>query len=227
MALSRATAFGRFAPNKFMEPTYTLLGGDGQQYGPISLEQFRDWVREGRAGADTQVWRSDQPAWVTAADLPELGVPKVAVAHVPPTPMTVPLPAHDPALEQQLKSGAGWFYWIAALSLVNSIMALTGSKWGFALGLGVTQIIDAAASSFAGAGQAIAFTLDLLAAGLLVLFGVFGNKRHVWAFVVGMVLVGLDTVLTGLLLMWMSLAFHVFALFCIFKGYQACRALQG
>ena len=212
-----------------MEPTYTLLGGDGQQYGPISLEKFRDWVREGRAGADTQVWRSDQPAWVTAADLPELGVPKVVAvqaSHAIPAPLAAPMTTNDPALEQQLKSGAGWFYWIAALSLVNSIMALTGSKWGFALGLGVTQIIDAIASGAGGAGQTIAFIIDLLAAGLLVLFGVFANKRHGWAFIVGLVLVGLDTVVTGLLQMWMSLAFHAFALFCIFKGYQACRALR-
>ena len=213
-----------------MEPTYTLLGGDGQQYGPISLEQFRDWVREGRAGADTQVWRSDQPAWVTAADLPELGVPKVVAvptSHAIPAPLAAPAYTYDPALEQQLKSGAGWFYWIAALSLVNSIMALTGSKWGFALGLGVTQIIDAVGAGAGGAGQTIAFIIGLLATGLLVLFGVFANKRHGWAFIVGLVLVGLDTVVTGLLQMWMSLAFHVFALYCIFKGYQACRALRG
>ena len=54
-----------------MEPTYTMLGSDGNQYGPATLEQFREWIREGRAGADTQVWRSDQPAWAKAAALPE------------------------------------------------------------------------------------------------------------------------------------------------------------
>jgi len=205
-----------------MEPTYTVLGSDGNQYGPVSAEQFRAWLGEGRVTGDTQVWRSDMPAWVPAGTLPEVASPVVGA----PAPKSGGAPVQDAALEHQLKSGASWFYWIAALSLVNSVVALTGSAWGFALGLGVTQIIDAVVGHSGGAGKAVAFTLDLVAAGLLVLFGVFGNKKQGWAFIVGMVVVALDTIVTGLLQMWMSLAFHVFALFCIFKGFQACRALR-
>ena len=43
------------------------------------------------------------------------------------------------ALEKQVERGASWFYWIAGLSLVNSILSLTDSGWMFFFGLGITQ----------------------------------------------------------------------------------------
>src|SRR5687767_14532849 len=91
----------------FMEPTYTILGTDGQQYGPATADQLRGWVREGRVGGDTQVWRSDQPAWVAAAALPELGLASAPIA-APNHPGSSA--AADPELEKRMKSGAGWFY---------------------------------------------------------------------------------------------------------------------
>ena len=47
-------------------------------------------------------------------------------------------------LERRVKSGANWFYWIAALSLVNSIIVMANGQWSFILGLGVTEIENAA-----------------------------------------------------------------------------------
>jgi len=32
---------------------YKIIGGDGRQYGPISIEQVRQWIAEGRANAQT------------------------------------------------------------------------------------------------------------------------------------------------------------------------------
>src|SRR5688572_25583786 len=55
-----------------VQATYKILGGDGKEYGPATLEQMLGWVRDGRVSSATQVWRSDQNAWVTARDLPEL-----------------------------------------------------------------------------------------------------------------------------------------------------------
>src|SRR5215212_9914531 len=69
----------QFASNALMELTYKILGGDGNQYGPVTAEQFRAWAKEGRVGGDTQVLRSDAPAWVAAALLPELNVTAPAV----------------------------------------------------------------------------------------------------------------------------------------------------
>ncbi|MCK4829211.1 hypothetical protein KA005_76515, partial [bacterium] len=44
--------------------------------------------------------------------------------------------------EKQLKSGANWFFWIAGLSLVNTIVFLFDGSIYFVVGLGITQIVD-------------------------------------------------------------------------------------
>ena len=49
-------------------------------------------------------------------------------------------------LETQHASGANWFYWIAGLSVINSVIILAGGGWGFVVGLGITQFIDAIAT---------------------------------------------------------------------------------
>src|SRR5690242_13420481 len=75
--------------------------------------------------------------------------------------------------EQRMKSGAHWFYWIAALSLLTSIISLVGGGWSFFVSLGVTQIIDGVANSLAarvgGSVKVIALAFDLLAAGIFAL----------------------------------------------------------
>ena len=55
-------------------------------------------------------------------------------------------------LEERMKSGANWFYWIAALSLVTSVISLVGGSWGFFVSLGVTQFIDALANALVNEG---------------------------------------------------------------------------
>ena len=132
-------------------------------------------------------------------------------------------------LEQRMKSGANWFYWIAALSLVTSVISLAGGSWAFLVSLGVTQLVDAVANAGAervGWGvKVFALAFDLVAAGLFALLGMFANKRQTWAFVVGMVLYLLDALVCLFIGFWLGLAFHAFALYSIFGGYRACAAL--
>lgn len=132
-------------------------------------------------------------------------------------------------LEERMKSGANWFYWIAALSLVTSIISLAGGEWGFFISLGVTQVIDGVGLALAqevGWGfKAVAFAFDVVAAGVFALFGYFGAKRHSWAFLVGMALYALDALVFVLARHWLGLAFHAFALYSMFGGYRACAAL--
>jgi len=50
---------------------FTILGSDGKEYGPISPEQLRQWIREGRAGGSTQVRCADDPHWASLHSLAE------------------------------------------------------------------------------------------------------------------------------------------------------------
>jgi hypothetical protein len=141
-------------------------------------------------------------------------------------------------LEARSNSGARWFYVIAAFSLVTSVIALTGSHWVFLVSLAVTQIVDAmargAATKVGGAAIAVALVFDFIAAGIFALVGYFASKRHTWAFVLGMVLYALDALLFLLLMLFaadtgllIAVAFHAYALFQIFRGYQACARVAG
>jgi hypothetical protein len=136
---------------------------------------------------------------------------------------------HSGPLSDRARSGAHWFYWIAALSLVTSIISLAGGGWGFFLSLGVTQLINAFAAGLAselGWGfKVVALVFDLIAAGLFALIGYFASKRHTWAFVVGMAVYALDALLFVIFFHLLALAFHGFALYSMYSGYKACVAL--
>ena len=219
-----------------MELTYTVRGADGSDYGPVNFGQLSDWVREGRILAHSEIRRSDMEHWASAGDFTELkttfqpapAAVTAAAAPITSTPgvITPTAPASDFATAARLKSGASWFYWIAGLSLINSIVAFTGSDWRFIVGLGVTQVFDAVGIGFGGAGKFVVLLLDLLVAGMFITFGVFGNKRHLWAFIAGMVLFALDGVIFILAQDWIGVGFHAFVLYCFFRGLQACRELR-
>ncbi|HZI19556.1 MAG TPA: hypothetical protein VEY09_13275 [Pyrinomonadaceae bacterium] len=133
------------------------------------------------------------------------------------------------ALEERCRSGARWFYWIAALSLLTSLVSLSGNQWGFILSLGVTQVIDALAAGLAeGVGNAakvVALALDLSIVGAFALAGYLSERRHTWAFVTGMVFYALDSLLFVYVADWLGIAFHAFALYCMFTGLRACLKL--
>src|SRR5207253_10936975 len=77
---------------------------------------------------------------------------------------TAPATAPNNLLEQNLraeavvKAAAGWFLWVAALSVVNSFLSMSGSGIRFIFGLGAAQIIDALAHQAGSSGV----VLDLI-----------------------------------------------------------------
>lgn len=51
---------------------YTIIGGDGKEYGPVSVEQVRSWIAGGRANLATKVRLVGTDAWKSIADCPEI-----------------------------------------------------------------------------------------------------------------------------------------------------------
>jgi hypothetical protein len=153
----------------------------------------------------------------------------------PPLPASaVPLPIYrsDPQLDVSVKNGASWFYWIAAMSLVNSVLLVMGSNVSFVVGLGITQFVAVIAREAQNQGDLaieasiIAFMITAAAAGFFIVMGIFANKRHIWAFIIGMLVYALDGMLLLLEQDLFSLAFHGFALFCLFGGLRAAIKLN-
>ncbi len=136
----------------------------------------------------------------------------------------------DESLEKKVKSGASWFFWIAALSLVNSVMAFSGSDHSFLVGLAVTQAVDGIAQvGIAEGGSAalayVALAIDVVVFGVLIAVGAF-SRKYLAVYVVGIVLYALDAALCGVLQIWGHLGFHALATFFLWRGLSALRQLS-
>ncbi len=51
---------------------YRIIGADGQQYGPVSADQMRQWIAEGRINAQTMALRAGDTQWQPVSAFPEL-----------------------------------------------------------------------------------------------------------------------------------------------------------
>ena len=117
----------------------------------------------------------------------------------------------DPAV---LRS-ANWFFYIAALSLVSSFVAMSsGVSLQFGTGLGISRAIDA------GFGGLTALIMNLMIAGVLAAFGYFARQGQKWAFLVGMILYAGDGVLLVMDSQIRGIVLHGLVLFFIFRGFS-------
>jgi uncharacterized RDD family membrane protein YckC len=57
---------------------YTIIGGDGREYGPVTAEQVRTWLAAGRANLDTQAKALGTNEWKRLGDFPAFGSSKGA-----------------------------------------------------------------------------------------------------------------------------------------------------
>jgi len=125
--------------------------------------------------------------------------------------------------ERTAQRGGRWFYWIAGLSVINSLIVLNGSNTHFVVGLGITEMFDVAGRNLHGNGQSVALVLSIAIAGVFGLFGYFACKMQQWSFLTGMVLYGLDALLLLSVKDLPSAGFHALALYFLFKGFTAAR----
>ncbi len=127
-------------------------------------------------------------------------------------------------LQARVRNGAGWFYWIAGLSALSMVINLFGGSYFSATGLGVISIAGFIAKEAGAIGIIICGIFSLFVIGIYVLFGVFAMKRHLWAFITGLVLYGLDTLLVLLFAilshgsLLIALLIHVYAWYAILRG---------
>lgn len=118
------------------------------------------------------------------------------------------------AANPSIGSAAKWFWWIAALSLINTVLIHSGSDTSFLAGLGFTLVID----SFFQGYPVIAIAVDTLAIGFFFVMGLMALRGHRWAFLLGGVLYAFDALIFIPLQAWLAVAFHGWALFSLWHG---------
>ncbi len=124
-----------------MAVEYKIIGGDGREYGPASLEEIRQWCEDGRVANGTPVWRSDEQRWQPAGgwdelkwDLPKF-VPATPAPAPAPTPHEAPPSNPAPTIDEVpagfwLRFGAYVIDWV----LLTSLATLLSLPWAEPLG---------------------------------------------------------------------------------------------
>jgi len=71
---------------------YKIIGADGREYGPITADQLGQWIRDGRANAQTLVQTEGGTEWKPLGLFPEFATTTAASGATPPplAPPTTP-----------------------------------------------------------------------------------------------------------------------------------------
>jgi hypothetical protein len=74
---------------------YKIIGADQKEYGPISADQLRQWISEGRVNGQTRVLAEGSGAWKTVSQMPEF-----AALAPPAAPAPISMPGMAPKNNQ-------------------------------------------------------------------------------------------------------------------------------
>ena len=134
---------------------FKLLGADQKEYGPVSADQIRKWIAQGRANARTQLQAAGSTEWKPLVEFAEFATDLQAAAS----------PAAQPATAAPKKSG------MAVASLVLGCLGLLTcgltSLVGLVLGIIALVRINKSGGQLGGKGLAVAGTT--VSAALLLL----------------------------------------------------------
>ncbi len=92
---------------------YKIIGADQKEYGPISADQLRQWISEGRINAQTRVLPAGGTEWKTMVELPEFAT--ILPRPAPPLPFS-PIAMMTPS--------AGKTSQMAVWSMVTGIISI-------------------------------------------------------------------------------------------------------
>ena len=112
---------------------FTILGADGNEYGPASLAQVRAWMNAGRANLDTRAKLPGETEWRRLGDIPEFN--GETSASLPPTLNgSAPAASTPVASEHREPELAGRLTRLTAVSLDTLIGIVIASPGALILG---------------------------------------------------------------------------------------------
>jgi hypothetical protein len=139
---------------------FRMIGADGREYGPVSVEQLRQWLAEGRATGQTLICGEGTTAWKPLSSFPEF-----AFSSSPPVISRSVLQPQSQSLKPQTHG-------MAVAGLVCGILGLFGGLCCFGPALSILGIILSAQArsqisrdpdKFTGAGIATAgFVISII-----------------------------------------------------------------
>jgi len=140
---------------------YTIIGGDGKEYGPIPLADVQRWIAEGRANSQTKVRVEGSTEWQLISQVPELAN---APRPISPIPASFTAGGHPPKT-----SG------LAVTSLVLGILGMFSCGLSALLGLilGIVAMVKIKNSNGELGGKGLALAGVIVSAFFTVLMPFF------------------------------------------------------
>lgn len=147
---------------------YRIIGADGREYGPVSAEQLRRWIAEGRANASSRALLEGSSDWKPLGAFPEF-----SFLFTPTEPPTPPPYLRQPAPRRTNS--------LALAGMILGILALTLGLCCYGLPLNVLGLIFSVIGLlqirshpelYDGQGVAVAGVI-LCSVSLLLAFGIF------------------------------------------------------
>ncbi|HEX4644056.1 MAG TPA: DUF4339 domain-containing protein [Verrucomicrobiae bacterium] len=117
---------------------YKIIGADQKEYGPVSAEQMRQWIAEGRVNAQTQVQSEGGAEWKPLAAYPEFAAsfpqappPSAAAAAPGLTPAPISTEAGQALARQKVNGPAIGLMITAVLGFIGAIFKIISPLTGF------------------------------------------------------------------------------------------------
>ncbi len=157
---------------------YRIIGADGKEYGPVSADQMKQWIAEGRVNLQTRVLAEGTTEWKTIAELPEFAAPTPTPAPgaPPPPPMSaIPVMPSTPVYGSAGDEVNGPGIALIVLGAINIVLAL-GRMALMVTGFGMSAFqsgsneMEKAVLAFFGTFGLAILGIGLIG-GLVILFG--------------------------------------------------------
>ncbi len=141
---------------------YKLLGSDQKEYGPVSAEQLRAWISQGRANAHSKLQAAGSTEWKPLSEFPEFADALAAAGMAAATVTT----AHAPAAGASPKTSG-----MAVTSLVLGCLGVLSCGITALVGLvlGIIALVRINKSNGQLRGKSLAIAGIILAAIFLVI----------------------------------------------------------
>lgn len=135
-------------------------------------------------------------------------------------------------LMKRAKDGINWFYWVALISVITTIIFVAGGTPNFFLSLGINQLVIGYTIAVGSGTQVgplmhwVAGAIDLLFAGVFVIFGYRGSRSYRGWIVAGIILYALDGLIFAYLGVWLGVIVHAFVMYNLVRGLRAMDSLK-
>lgn len=127
-------------------------------------------------------------------------------------------------LRQAMSNVGRLFFWIAGLSVLNTVLYLSHTNVMMLGGLGITLVVDVYGKILHQ--QSLAFTVDLMMGCIFVAFGLAAGRGSRTVFVVGMAVYALDALVLLYFNDIFNVAWHAYFLVNLNKSLQYSDRLR-